>query len=274
LAALDYTMNTQRSRGATGLVLSAWAGRDAAAAESWALANHSGEGPNPYLASVIRGVAAYDLAHASRLLEALPAGDAQRDAVRDISRALFVQGLDVAANYPQSVTDPKLRAAFLAEIGSRLAEKNPEDAGKWLLAMNNAEDQSRVARRVGDAIASRDPQAAAAWIEKLQPGARAEAARGVVPRMSSQDIAGTARWVNTLAGIPNYDRVVEEFVWSCDHRAPEQSAAWIRGISNQEQQTKLYHQMLGEWAKRDAAAVKSWVASNQVPESVMRRFGR
>jgi hypothetical protein len=32
--------------------------------------------------------------------------------------------------------------------------------------------------------------------------------------------------------------------------------------------------MLGEWAKRDATAVKDWVASNQVPESVARRFKR
>jgi hypothetical protein len=32
--------------------------------------------------------------------------------------------------------------------------------------------------------------------------------------------------------------------------------------------------MLGEWAKRDAKAVKNWVASNQVPESVARRFSK
>lgn len=274
MAALDYTVNRQQSRGATAVVLSAWAGRDAAAAESWALANHSGEGPNPYMNAVIRGVAAYDIAHAMRLTEALPAGGEQRDAVREISRALFMQGVDAASEYPQSITDPKLRAEFVAEIGNRLAEKDPQQAGTWLATMNNAEDQNRAARRVGEALASRDPQQAAEWLRKLQPEARAEAARGIIPRMSSGDIAGTAQWVNTLAGIPNYDRVVEEFVWSCDYRAPEQSAAWIRGVSNPEQQARLYHQMLGEWAKRDAAAVKSWVAGNQVPESVMRRFGR
>lgn len=274
MAALDYTINRQQSRGATAVVLAAWAGNDAAAAESWALGNHSGEGPNPYLGAVISGIAAYDPANATRLAGSLPAGREQRDAVRDIARALLVQGFDIATSYPQSIADPKLRAVFVEEIGGRLAEKSPDKAGEWLVSLNNAEDQNRAARQVGDALASRDPQAAAKWIDKLQPAARAEAARGIIPRMSSGDIPGTAKWVNTLAGIPNYDRVVEEYVWSCDYRAPEQSAAWIRGVSDQERQTKLYHQMLGEWAKRDAAAVKSWVASNQVPESVMRRFGR
>jgi hypothetical protein len=123
-------------------------------------------------------------------------------------------------------------------------------------------------------LARQDPQVAADWLRKLQPAARAEAARGVIPNMSAGDITGTAKWVTTLSGIPNYDRVVEEFVWSCDHRAPEQSAAWIQGISDPEQQTRLYHRMLGEWAKRDAAAVKNWVASNNVPDTVTRRFNR
>jgi hypothetical protein len=92
--------------------------------------------------------------------------------------------------------------------------------------------------------------------------------------MSESDIAGTAQWVSSLAGTPNYDRVVEEFIWSCDGRAPEQSAAWIQGISDPAQQRRLYHRMLGEWARRDAAAVKQWIASNQVPEDVRRRFNR
>ena len=78
-----------------------------------------------------------------------------------------------------------------------------------------------------------------------------------VPAMSRNDIAGIARWVSSLAGTPGYDQVVESFVWSCDERAPEQSAAWIRGVADQNQQTRLYHRMLGNWASKDAAAVRT-----------------
>jgi hypothetical protein len=274
LAALEYTTNQLKSRGASTTVLAAWAGKDPAAAESWALANHTGDGPNPYLAAVIRGIAPYDIAHATQLAQSMPASDEQRDAVDAITHSLFMQGLDRAMAYPSTIEDPKLRASLVAAVARRLVDKDPAQAGTWLAAMKDPDDQNRAARRVAEALAAQDPQVAADWMRKLQPAARAEAARGIIPKMSSGDIAGTAQWVNTLAGIPNYDRVVEEFVWSCDGRAPEQSAAWIRGVADQEQQTRLYHQMLGEWAKRDATAVKDWVASNQVPESVARRFKR
>jgi hypothetical protein len=274
LAALEYTANQLKSRGASSTVLAAWAGKDPAGAESWALAHHTGDGPNPYLAAVIEGIAPYDLARATQLAQSMPASDEQRDAVHSITHALLMQGMDQAMAYPASIEDPKLRAGFISEIARSLVSKDPAQAGAWLAAMKDPDDQNRAARRVAEALASQDPQVAATWLGKLQPAARAEAARGIIPKMSAGDITGTAKWVNTLAGIPNYDRVVEEYVWSCDGRAPEQSAAWIGGISNLEQQTKVYHRMLGEWAKRDAAAVKSWVASNQVPESVARRFNR
>jgi hypothetical protein len=32
--------------------------------------------------------------------------------------------------------------------------------------------------------------------------------------------------------------------------------------------------MLGEWARSDAAAVKQWVAANQVPADIRQRFSR
>ena len=191
-----------------------------------------------------------------------------------ITRALFMRGADQAMAYPSTIQDPTLRAGLVAAISRQLVNKDPAQAGSWLVAMKDPADQNQAARRIAEALASQDPQTAADWMRKLQPDARAEAARGIIPKMSAGDITGTAQWVTTLSGIPNYDKVVEEFVWSCDYRAPEQSAAWIRGVANQEQQTRLYHQMLGEWAKRDAAAVRNWVANNQVPESVARRFNR
>ena len=274
LAALEYTANQLKNPGASATVLAAWAGKDPAAAEAWARANHSGDEPNPYLTAVIRGIAAYDLNYATKLASSLPPSDEQREAVDSITRALFMQGLTQAMAYPATIEDPNLRASFVSAVARRLVDKDPAQAGAWLAAMKDPNDQNRAARRVAEGLAAQSPQVAAAWLAKLQPAARAEAARGIIPKMSSGDIAGTALWVKTLAGIPNYDRVVEEYVWSCDHRAPEQSAAWISGVADQEQQTRLYHQMLGEWSKRDANAVKTWIASNPVPDSVTRRFNR
>ncbi len=274
LGALEYAAKNPNSREYSSTIIAAWAGKDPAAAEQWAKENFKGEGSNPWMAAVIRGLAATDLAQASRLVEGMPSGRERGDAIDAITRALFVDGTDAALAYPATILDPELRAGFIDNIARRLASKNASMAADWLASNPDADVQSRTARAVGEALAQQDPAQAAAWLKKLSPDAQSEAARGIIPRMSSGDITGTAQWVSSLNGIPNYDRVVEEFVWSCDQRAPEQSAAWIQGVANEEQRTRLYHRMLGEWARRDAAAVKNWIANNQVPESVVRRFGR
>lgn len=274
LAALDYTVNQLNDRGQTALVLASWAGRDAAAAERWAIANHAGDGANPYLAAVIRGIAAYDVTRASQLAESMPRSRERGEAMESITRALLVQGDAAAMAYPQTIQDPDLRAGYVAMISDRLADRDAQKAASWLASMNDPQAQTRGAHEVAEALARQDVSGAADWVRKLDPAAQAEAARAVVEPMSASDITGTAKWVSTLAGIPNYDRVVEEFVWSCDQRAPEQSAAWIQGISDMNQRTRLYHRMLGEWARRDPNAVRNWVASNEVPPSVAQRFRR
>jgi hypothetical protein len=272
LGALAY-VGEHGGRG-RGTILSSWAGNDPAAAEQWARENHSGEGANPHMAAVIRGIAGQDLVAASRLAQEMPSSRERGEAIGAITRALFVAGIDAAMAYPASIQDEHLRGSFVSEIAQRLVGKDPVKAADWIASMDQGAVQSRAARQVGGALAQVDPKAAASWVSKLRPEAQSEAARGVIPIMSRDDIAGTAQWVSGLAGTPNYDRVVEEFVWSCNSRAPEQSAAWIQGVSNPDQQRRLYHRMLGEWAQRDAAAVRQWVASNEVPADVLRRFSR
>jgi hypothetical protein len=273
LSALDYVDQHGNSRAARATILSTWAGKDAAAAERWALDHHQGDGPNPHLAAVIQGIAAHDLQHASRLAQGMPQSRERGEAVEAITRALMMQGTAAATAFPASIEDDMLRGGFVSSIANRLAAKDPAMAATWISTLGES-DQARAARSVGAALARTDSAGATRWVESLQPEAKAEAARGVIPVMSSADITGTAQWVSGLAGTPNYDRVVEEFVWSCNTRAPEQSAAWIQGVSNPEQQRRLYHRMLGEWARNDASAVKQWVMTNNVPQDVLRRFSR
>lgn len=274
LSALEYVEQHPNSQAGRSAILSTWAGNDAAAAERWALAHHEGDGANPHLAAVIQGIAGNDVASASRLAQSMPLSRERAEAIESITRALFLQGPDAAMAFPDSITDPALRGGFVANIANRMIEKDVNKAASWVASMQQGEIQNRAARQVADALARVDSKTAATWVSTLKPEAQAEAARGVIPIMSSTDIAGTAKWVSGMAGTPNYDSMVEEFVWSCNTRAPEQSAVWIQGVSNPDQQRRLYHRMLGEWAQKDAAAVKQWVTSNNVPPDIARRFSR
>lgn len=274
LTALGYVEKFPNSQAGRSTILSMWAGNDPAAAEKWALDHHEGDGPNPHMAAVIRGIAGHDVNEASRLAQSMPQSRERAEAVDAITRALFLQSPEAAMAFPASITDPQLRGGFVSAIADRMIGKDVNKAATWVASMDQGEVQNRAARVLGDALAKEDTTKAAAWVKTLKPEAQVEAARGVIPIMSSADIAGTAQWVSSLAGTPNYDQAVEEFVWSCNTRAPEQSAAWILGVSNPDQQRRLFNRMLGEWAQRDAAAVKQWVASNNVPPDVLRRFSR
>ncbi len=272
IAALEYTNQHSKNGADRRTILATWAGQNPAAAERWALENHTGDEPNPHMAAVIRGIAGNDLATATRLVANMPKSDERAEAVNAITQALLVQGMDAAMAYPATIKDETLRGGFVAAIAKGLIHKDPNKAAAWLAAMPEGQVQNRAARDVAEGLAKIDAVKAAAWVSTLKPEAQASAARGVVPIMSSADIPGTAKWVSNLAGTPGYDSVVEEFVWSCDVRSPEQSAAWIQGVSDANQQTRLFHRMLGQWARRDAAAVKQWVSSNKVPDSVFQRF--
>ncbi|MEX1114908.1 MAG: hypothetical protein WEB53_06640 [Akkermansiaceae bacterium] len=274
LSALEYVNQHGDSRRGREAVLSTWAGNDPAAAEQWALANHEGNGPNPHMPAIIEGVAAHDVNEALRMAQSMPQSEERGEAVKSITRALLLQGIDAAMAFPASVTEAHLRGGFVKEIAERLIQKDVAKAAAWIAAMPDGDIQNRAARDVAGALARADISNAASWVKTLKPEAQVEAARGVIRPMSSENIAATAQWVSTLAGTPNYDRAVEEFVWSCNSRAPEQSAAWIQGMADPAQQRRLYHRMLGEWAQRDATAVKQWVSTNNVPADVLQRFSR
>ena len=258
----------------TMTVLAAWAGQDPAAAEAWARDHADGDKPNRWMAAVIRGLAAHDLDAASQLAQEMPASRERGWAMEAITRALMVDGAEAAMAFPATLKAEHLRAGFTAMIAGRIAERDPAAAAAWV-ASADTESQRQAAETVARAMARQDVDSAAAWVNKLDPRAKAAAASVVIPAMAEGDIANitkTANWVSGFSATPNFDRMAEEFVWCCDYREPEQSAAWIQAVSDPGRQEKLYHRMLGEWSRRDAGAVRSWVASNQVPESVSRRF--
>ncbi len=272
-AALDYIEENPDMRRNRGEVLETWAAKDASAAEKWALDKHDGDGANPYMASVIRGIAGTDLPNASRLTAEMPLGRERGQAIDAIAKALLMSGTEAAFAFPDTIKDEHLRGSFVLMISQNLARKDPQAAADWVASMDGV-FQERAAGNIAGRLAGVNVDRAADFVNSLKPQAKADAAAATVPAMSQADIAGTARWVSTMAGTPGYDKVVESFVWSCDERAPEQSAAWIRGISDTNQQTRLYHRMLGNWARNDQDAVRNWVAQNDVPDSVRKRFSR
>jgi hypothetical protein len=73
LAALAYAKENTGNPFTANTVLTTWASIDPEAAIRWAQANHTGDGANPYLAGIIRSLAASDpILHATRTSRVRP----------------------------------------------------------------------------------------------------------------------------------------------------------------------------------------------------------
>lgn len=266
--ALGYIESNPDMRRNRSEVLETWALGDPAAAERWALANYEGDGANPYLAAVIKGIAPNDLPGALRLTKMMPLSRERGRAIDSIAKALLMSGNEAAFAFTDTIEDEHLKGSFVMMISRNLSTKDPQAAADWVASMSNGAVQARAAESVAGRLSRLDTAGTTAFISALRPEAQSGAAAAAIPQLSQRDIAGTARWVSTLAGTPGYDRVVESFIWSCDERAPEQSAAWIQGVSDPNRQKQLYQKMLGNWAKRDLQAAHNWISQNNVPDYV------
>lgn len=92
VAALDYTKANTTSGFATETVLTTWASSDPDAALRWAEASHQGDGANPYLAGIIRGIAETNPERATQILTGMPKSIERGEALDAILPHLLSQG--------------------------------------------------------------------------------------------------------------------------------------------------------------------------------------
>jgi hypothetical protein len=100
-AALIYARENTQNGFATETILSAWATKDSEAAVRWAQANHQGDGANPYMPGIIRGIAASDPARATA---ALQVGEAPLAALPAPEHAAWMQVGALLLNLSETVT--------------------------------------------------------------------------------------------------------------------------------------------------------------------------
>lgn len=96
LAALEYAKVNTQGGFASNTILATWAASDPDAALRWAEAAHDGNGANPYLAGVIRGIAELDPARATELLAGMPFSEQRGEALAGMMQHILKQGPDAS----------------------------------------------------------------------------------------------------------------------------------------------------------------------------------
>jgi hypothetical protein len=271
LAALDYAKANTGSPFARQTILATWAGYDPDAALRWAEANHEGDGANPWLVGVIKGLATSDPDRATSLLASLPFSRERGQALDAVLPTILAQGTMAARDWVNALRDEQLRNGAMARVAERLAASDPKGTADWL-ASNPGEAANRSMDDVISTWMKSDQSTAIAYFQNLPAGdVRTNALRGVVNSIALEDPRRAADFLDQHSPDVN-DRVVQQFVWHAFREEPSIAAEYIGRITDQGERERMYRRTLDFWLDQDQAAATTWIQANPLPEPVVKHL--
>lgn len=273
LAALEYAGTVTNSPFARQTILASWAVTDPSSAISWAKENHTGEGANPWMVGVIKGLASQDPQLASSLLQEMPRSEERGRALDYILPALLEQGSQQARDWASAITDPALREGAMSRLADRTMQQDPRGTADWLIA-NPSEATNRQLDDTLSAMARKDQGEALEYFNKLPAGdARSNALRGIINATASEDPQKAVALMDAHASDVN-NRVVEQFVWNSFRNNPAVAVQNISRLTDNNQRDQMYNRTLEWWIGRDEQAAMNWIGQNQLPQGVADRMNR
>lgn len=273
LAALTYAKANTSNQFATNTILTSWASIDPEAAIRWAQANHEGDGANPYLAGIIRSLAASDPMRATQLLTGMPRSNERGAALDAMLPYLLTQSADAARAWISDLPAESLRDGAMMRVATQLAATDPAGTAAWLVANPGQATQSRM-DDVYAVWAEQDQQAALSSLAALPSGEnRSNALRGVISNVATTNPREALSMMNRF---PNdvTDQVVQQYVWHSFGSDPSAAVTQIARIADEDQRNQMYSRIMGSWLDRDAAAATTWMQSNPLPDAVQEQINR
>ena len=276
--ALAYASENTRGGFARNTILSTWAVTNPDAAIDWAEANHDNpDRANPWLVGVIEGIAPYDITRATDLMQTMPRSEQRGDALRSVLSQLMAADPEDAKNWTATIEEDYLRSGAAAFTAEAIARKDPADAAEWLAGLGDVDALNRAAEDITSDWYRENPEAALSWISSLPPEAMSEAAEGVVGNIVRENPVEAAEYLSQLATShpdANFDSAIRDLVRGATRSDPELAAVWVGGLTNNDDQTRYYHRVLGDWRNQDSAAAELWMRQNEanLPDSIGRRF--
>ena len=273
LSALSYAKENTNGGFAQDTILTSWASTDPEAAIRWAQSNHDGDGPNPYLPGIIRGLTQSDPARATELLASMPRSQERGRSLDFLLPHLLEQGAVATRAWIASLTDDALKNGAMERVADKLADSDPAGTASWLLA-NPGEAANRRLDDVYGVWANKDQLAALNSFRALPAGdTRSNALRGVISSVAATDPNAAVSLMNRYPNDVN-DRIVQNFVWHSFGNDPATAATQIARIGDEQQREQMYRRTLDVWFERDPASAQAWIQVNQIPDSVRARIAK
>ncbi|NJM38345.1 MAG: hypothetical protein HC845_11075 [Akkermansiaceae bacterium] len=271
VSALTYAKANTEGSFAADTILTAWANRDAEAAIAWAKSNHTGEGANPNLPGIIRGLVESNPSRATELLASMPRSVERGKGLDYILPHLWRQGAGAVKDWIASISDPSLQDGAMARAAEKMAEYDPAGTSAWLLA-NQGTATNEALDNVYSTWSRMSSTAAVTAFEAIPAGEnRSNALRGLVRSATDKN---PQQGVDLLNRYPNdvNDRVLQNFIWHSFEKDPQTSVSQISRMTDPQRQERMYRRALNAWIERDAKSAQAWIAKNPLPQSVRDRL--
>jgi len=271
LAALSYAKQNTKSRFATDTILTTWASIDPDAALRWAEADHTGEGANPNLAGIIRGLAATDPHRAMQLLTGMPRSVERGQALDAMMPYLLAQGNEATRAWIESLSDDALRNGAMMRAAERMATADPAGTVAWLIANPGEATQ----RRMDDVYSNwvrQDEQGALASLGTLPAGEiRSDALRGIVTAAAMDN---PTKAVSLMDRYPEdvTDEVVRNMIWHSFGKDPALAVSQIARIADAGYRDRMYLRSVSRWIDRDSTAASAWMQSHTLSPSIQQQL--
>ena len=273
-AALDFAKENTSSQFARQTILTTWARSNPDAAIFWAESNHDGDGPNPWMVGVIRGLADDDPMRAGALMASLPYSGERGEALDAVMSGILKQSPDAVREWIAGIDDDRFREIAMARAAGSLAEADPGATADWLLA-NPGDAANRNIANVMSKWINQDEAAALAYFDQLPQGSpRSNAISGLVNSMATSDPREAAAFLESHAADAN-DGVYRQFAWNASRNDPEIAADMIGRIGDERTRTSTYSVVLAKWVRQDPQAAVEWInRTPSVPDSVIEQVNR
>ena len=273
LAALDFAEKNTGNAFARQTILATWATRDLEGALAWAQSHFTGnpDQGNPWLAGVIRGIAATDPVRSSQLLAEMPRSGERHDALASLAPTILAEGPQAAMSWVNAMGDSSLSEDAFREIAPRLAEMDPRSTADWLASSSSA-GASRTIDDVMTTWMKSNPAEAMAYYQEIPSGEmRTNALVGLVGSLASSDPGGAAAFLNSHRNDAD-DNVYQEFVRGSLGTDPVLAVNEIANIKDTNNRDRTYLRAIGRWMQRDPNAAQQWVNNANLPTGVTERL--
>jgi hypothetical protein len=154
------------------------------------------------------------------------------------------------------------RAQALQMLTQTWAQRQPQDATRWLLARGAAAPRSALGQ-AGIQLARVDPAAAIAYIDIVAPELRATWISAVADGYAQNDARSAATWIARHRGEPGYDAGLAAIAARTASSDPAGAARLFDSINVAEapDAPQTAARITAEWARRDHRAAAGWAAN-------------